>query len=113
MGQVPMAAAQDKLFPPIVRPAVGARRAGDRNRDLGALGNSAHPGPGDRVGGFSAFYNLVVGLSTMAAVIPYAFCALAASLVARVLAAGRAFPGSLSRDRGIRIRHVHALWLRR
>jgi hypothetical protein len=32
--------------------------------------------------GFSAFYNLMVGLSTMAAVIPYAFCALATGLVA-------------------------------
>ena len=32
--------------------------------------------------GFSAFYNLVVGLSTMAAVVPYAFCALAGSLIA-------------------------------
>ena len=31
--------------------------------------------------GFAAFYTLVVGLSTMAAVIPYAFCALASSLV--------------------------------
>jgi arginine:agmatine antiporter len=29
-----------------------------------------------------AFYNLVVSLSTMAAVIPYAFCALAVGLVA-------------------------------
>ena len=33
-------------------------------------------------GGFAAFYNLVVGLSTMAAVIPYAFCSLASGLVA-------------------------------
>src|SRR5207344_3348508 len=33
-------------------------------------------------GSFSAFYNLVVGLSTMAAVVPYAFCALAGSLIA-------------------------------
>jgi hypothetical protein len=32
--------------------------------------------------GVRAFYNLVVGLSTMAAVIPYAFCALASGLVA-------------------------------
>jgi hypothetical protein len=32
--------------------------------------------------GVRAFYNLVISLSTMAAVIPYAFCALAVSLVA-------------------------------
>ena len=32
--------------------------------------------------GFQSFYSLVVGLSTMAAVIPYAFCAMAAGLVA-------------------------------
>ena len=32
--------------------------------------------------GVRAFYNLVVGLSTMTAVIPYAFCALAVGLVA-------------------------------
>ena len=38
--------------------------------------------------GFSAFYNLVVGLSTMAAVVPYAFCALAPGLVAAHAAGG-------------------------
>jgi len=32
--------------------------------------------------GLRAFYNLVVNLSTMAAVIPYAFCALAVGLIA-------------------------------
>ncbi|MFB2604908.1 amino acid permease, partial [Rhizobium phaseoli] len=34
--------------------------------------------------GFAAVYRLMVGLSTMAAVIPYAFCSLAGSLVAGV-----------------------------
>ena len=42
--------------------------------------------------GFSAFYNLVVGLSTMAAVIPYAFCALASSLVSARVSGGRHVP---------------------
>jgi basic amino acid/polyamine antiporter, APA family len=31
--------------------------------------------------GFAAIYKMIVGLSTMTAVIPYAFCALASSLV--------------------------------
>jgi basic amino acid/polyamine antiporter, APA family len=31
--------------------------------------------------GFQSFYSLVVGLSTMAAVIPYAFCAMAIGLI--------------------------------
>ena len=38
--------------------------------------------------GFSAFYKLVVGLSTMAAVISYAFCSLATGLVAQQAAGG-------------------------
>ena len=42
--------------------------------------------------GFSTVYNLVVGLSTMAAVIPYAFCALAAGLVAAYAAGGGPVP---------------------
>ena len=42
--------------------------------------------------GFSAVYNLVVGLSTMAAVIPYAFCALATGLVAAYAAGGGPVP---------------------
>ena len=77
MGQVPMAAAQDGLFP----------------RLFGRLSPNGVPATGIIVSailatvlvlvqaagssGFSAFYNLVVGLATMAAVIPYAFCALA------------------------------------
>ena len=64
--------------------------------------------------GFSAFYNLVVGLSTMAAVIPYAFCALAGSLVSARVSGGARVPRvTHRRDRGLRVRHVHALRLRR
>ncbi len=81
MGQVPMAAARDGLFPSI----------------FGKLSSRGVPAIGITVSalfatalvlvqvvgasGFSSFYNLVVGLSTMAAVVPYAFCALAGSLV--------------------------------
>ena len=42
--------------------------------------------------GFSAIYNLVVSLSTMAAVVPYAFCALATGLVAAYAAGGGPVP---------------------
>jgi len=42
--------------------------------------------------GFAALYELVVGLSTMAAVIPYAFCALATGLVAAHVAGGGRVP---------------------
>jgi len=82
MGQVPMAAAQDRLFPALFGrvsprgvPAQGivvSAALATLMVTLQALG-----APGVR-----AFYNLVVSLSTMAAVIPYAFCALAVGLVA-------------------------------
>src|SRR4029450_708812 len=42
--------------------------------------------------GFSAFYHLMVGLSPMAAVVPYAFCALATGLVAAYAAHGGPVP---------------------
>ena len=76
MGQVPMAAAHDGLFP-LVRPAVAARRAGDRDRRLGGTRDRARARAGIRRAGFAAIYNMIVSLSTMAAVIPYAFCSLA------------------------------------
>jgi APA family basic amino acid/polyamine antiporter len=82
MGQVPMAAARDGLFPPLFarESAQGVPALGIATSALLAtlLVLSQVAGPT----GFSAFYNLVVGLSTMAAVIPYAFCALATGLVA-------------------------------
>ena len=92
MGQVPMAAAQDGLFP----------------RLFGQLSPNGVPATGIIVSailatvlvivqgagssGFSAFYNLVVGLATMAAVIPYAFCALAGPLVAGHASGGGPMP---------------------
>ena len=91
MGQVPMAAARDGLFPSLFSrlseqgvPAVGIIVSAILSTVLvmiQAAGTS----------GFQSFYSLVVGLSTMAAVIPYAFCAMAAGLVA-AHAPGEAIP---------------------
>jgi amino acid transporter len=92
MGQVPMAAAQDRLFPPLFAqlssrgvPAIGIVISAIFATLL-VLSQVAGPP------GFSAFYNLVVGLSTMAAVVPYAFCALATGLVAAYAAGGGPVP---------------------
>ena len=46
MGQVPMAAARDNLFPSDFRSVIAARRAGDRDRDLGDAGHCAGHGSG-------------------------------------------------------------------
>jgi amino acid transporter len=92
MGQVPMAAARDGLFPPIFGrlsaqgvPALGIVLSAVFATVLVATQAVGSPG-------FSAFYNLAVGLSTMAAVIPYAFCALATGLVAAHAAGGGPVP---------------------
>jgi APA family basic amino acid/polyamine antiporter len=92
MGQVPMAAAGDRLFPSLFGqlsrrgvPAAGIVVSAVFATVLvltQAVGSS----------GFSAFYKLVVGLSTMAAVIPYAFCSLATGLVAQQAAGGGRIP---------------------
>ena len=90
MGQVPMAAARDGLFPPV----------------FGKLSDRGVPAIGIAISailatllvlsqvtqGFASFYTLVVGLSTMAAVVPYAFCAMAAGLVAAYAAGGGPVP---------------------
>lgn len=82
MGQVPMAAAHDRLFPAFFGrlsargvPALGIVISAALATLLVALQASGSPG-------VRAFYNLLVGLSTMTAVVPYAFCALAVPLVA-------------------------------
>jgi amino acid transporter len=82
MGQVPMAAAQDKLFPPVFGrlssrgvPAVGIVLSAALATALVLIQAAGAPG-------VQAFYDLVVSLSTMAAVIPYAFCSLAVGLIA-------------------------------
>jgi amino acid transporter len=82
MGQVPMAAAQDRLFPAAFGkvsrrgvPALGIIISATLASALILVQASGSPG-------VRGFYNLVVSLSTMTAVIPYAFCALAVGLVA-------------------------------
>jgi basic amino acid/polyamine antiporter, APA family len=90
MGQVPMAAARDGLFPPLFSrlssrnvPAIGIVLSAVFATALVFLQAA-------EAEGLSAAYKLVVGLSTMAAVVPYAFCALAGSLVsARVFGSTR------------------------
>jgi len=81
MGQVPMAAAQDKLFPAVFGrvssrgvPAVGIIISATFATVLVLVQASGSEG-------FSAFYNALVGLATMTAVVPYAFCALAIALI--------------------------------
>jgi arginine:agmatine antiporter len=82
MGQVPMAAAQDRLFPAIFGrlssrgvPAVGIVISAALATALVLIQAAGSPG-------VRGFYDLVVSLSTMAAVIPYAFCSLAVGLIA-------------------------------
>jgi APA family basic amino acid/polyamine antiporter len=81
MGQVPMAAAQDKLFPDIFGrissrgvPATGIVISATVATILVLVQASGAPG-------IRAFYNTIVGLATMTAVVPYAFCALAICLI--------------------------------
>jgi arginine:agmatine antiporter len=82
MGQVPMAAAQDRLFPPLFGklsprgvPAVGIICSAVLATALILVQAMA-------ASGFAAFYSLVVNLATMTAVVPYAFCSLAVGLIA-------------------------------
>jgi arginine:agmatine antiporter len=92
MGQVPMAAAQDRLFPAVFGrlsgrgvPAAGIVVSASLATALVLVQAAGSPG-------VRAFYNLIVALSTMAAVIPYAFCSLAAGLVAARVAGGGPVP---------------------
>ena len=92
MGQVPMAAAQDGLFPPLFGKLSARNVPATGIITSAALATILVLVQAAGSGGFSAFYNLVVGLSTMAAVIPYAFCSLAGSLVSARVTGGRALP---------------------
>ena len=90
MGQVPMAAAQDGLFPSVFGklskrgvPAVGMVLSAALATAMVALQALGSPG-------VRAFYMLVVSLSTMAAVIPYAFCSLAVGVIAARNSDGKA-----------------------
>jgi len=88
MGQVPMAAAQDGLFPALFGrlssrgvPAIGIVVSASLATALVLVQVSGAPG-------FAAIYDMIVSLSTMAAVIPYVFCALAGGLIAGRLRGG-------------------------
>ena len=92
MGQVPMAAAHDGLFPSLFArlspqgvPALGIVISAIFATLLVLIQAAGSPG-------FSAFYNLVVSLSTMTAIIAYAFCSLATGLVAAYVAGGGPIP---------------------
>jgi amino acid transporter len=81
MGQVPMAAAQDRLFP-----AVFGRMSGRGVPAIGIVISALLATALLLVAAWGAknaqaFYNEVVNLATMAAVVPYAFCALAVGLI--------------------------------
>jgi len=89
MGQVPMAAARDGLFPQVFAnlsgrgvPAIGIVISATLATALLLMAAAGADNA-------QAFYNQVVNLATMAAVVPYAFCALAVALIRKT---GRASP---------------------
>jgi len=82
MGQVPMAAAQDHLFPEVFGrlsshhvPAMGITLSATLATGLVLIQTSGSPG-------FAAAYTMLVSLATMTGVIAYVFCALADGLIA-------------------------------
>jgi arginine:agmatine antiporter len=86
MGQVPMAAAQDGLLPSFFGrrsnrgvPAIAIVISASLATALLLVQASGAPG-------LVTFYNFIVNLSTMAAVIPYVFCALAGVIIRRRIA---------------------------
>ena len=92
MGQVPMAAAQDRIFPALFGrvsprgvPGIGIVISSALATALVLVGASG----GSK---FASVYDMIVSLSTMAAVIPYVFCALAPVLIAMRARRGAAAP---------------------
>jgi arginine:agmatine antiporter len=82
MGQVPMAAAADGLFP-----AIFARRSPRGVPAIGIVVSTALATilvmvQASGGSGFAAIYGLIVALATLTAAIPYAFCSLAGTLIA-------------------------------
>src|SRR5262249_18411337 len=82
MGQVPMAAARDRLFPEVFErlssrnvPAIGIVLSSALATGLVLVQASGSAK-------FSAIYTMLVSLATMTAVIPYVFCSLADGLIA-------------------------------
>ena len=92
MGQVPMAAARDGLFPEFFG-RLSTRNVPATGIVVSALFATALvlvQAAGSE--GFASIYRLFVGLSTMTAVVPYAFCALASSLVSARVTNGARVP---------------------
>jgi APA family basic amino acid/polyamine antiporter len=83
MGQIPMAAAHDGLLPKWF--GERSKRGVPANAIVvsAALATALLLIQASGASGLVAFYNFVVNLSTMAAVIPYAFCALAGAIIDR------------------------------
>ena len=114
MAQVPMAAAQDGLFPPLFGrlsprgvPALGIMISAGLATVLLLVQASGSPR-------FASVYNLIVSLSTMAAVIPYAFCALAGGLIGlRSRQRRPGLSGRRGRSRRLSVFRVHVVRLRR
>jgi arginine:agmatine antiporter len=82
MGQVPMAAADDRLFP-----AFFGRRSARGVPATGMVVSAAFATALVLVqtsggSGFAAIYALIIGLATLTAAIPYAFCSVAGVLIA-------------------------------
>lgn len=82
MGQVPMAVADDGLFPRLFgrRSARGVPAAAIVTSAGFATGLVLVQVSGDA--GFAAIYALIIGLATLTAAIPYAFCSVAGVLIA-------------------------------
>lgn len=92
MGRVPMAAARDGLFPEFFG-RLSTRNVPATGIVVSALFATALvlvQAAGSE--GFASIYRLFVGLSTMTAVVPYAFCALASSLVSARVTNGARVP---------------------
>jgi amino acid transporter len=99
MGQVPMAAARDHLFPEVFGrlsrhhvPAAGIALSATLASGLVLIQTSGSPK-------FAAIYTMLVSLATMTGVIAYVFCALADGLIA----VGGAARGVLPRIGGVEV----------
>jgi APA family basic amino acid/polyamine antiporter len=90
MGQIPMAAALDGLLPAWF--GKRSKRGVPANSIIvsAALATVLLLVQASGAKGLVAFYNFVVNLSTMSAVIPYAFCALAGAIITRDVKASKA-----------------------
>ena len=113
MGQVPMAAAQDRLLSSDFRREVSPGRASDRDRCFGAACDSARPCSGVRVWRIFSLLQPRRGIEHDGG--SGSLRLLCSSAYPRWSACERRFAsaaGNICRDCGIRVFHVHALWMR-